>query len=471
MTLDWLRFNNWQIADFYRWEIAPLKEIAPQVPCTTNFMGLHDRIDYGRLAEVVDRVADDQYPAYDSEDPHLLAGAWHSSFRHDLWRAARPDRPWMLMESCPDSPQWKYPQRLKQPGLHRAEMLQALGGGAEGTCYFQWRKGRGGQEKLHGAVVDHVGHEHTRVFRTVADLGRLYERLAPIVGSVQRADAALLYDWEVKWGFELSQGTASRDGAYRQVALAHHRALRETGAGVDVLHSERDFDGYRLLIAPQLWLLKPGVAERLRAFVENGGTLVATHYTGCADAYNRCLPGGMPGEGLSELFGVWNEETDVLRAGAVERVRFDDRAPFAPGAIFEAGPVCAIVHLRGAESLAVYDERFYRGTPALAVREFGRGRAYYLAAQLPLEGLRALYRRLADDLSLACVVPGPLPEGVLAQRRQKDRRAYLFMENFSTEPRTVSLGPGPWRRMDDERTVGETLTLEALESVVVEGPA
>ncbi len=468
LALDWLRFNNWQITDFYRCEIAPLKEITPHIPCTTNFMGLHDHIDYGRFAEVVDRVADDQYPCYDAEDPQVPASAWQISFRHDLFRAARPDRPWMLMESCPDTPQWKYPQRLKQPGLHRAEMLQAIGGGAEGTCYFQWRKGRGSQEKLHGAVVDHVGHEHTRVFRTVAELSRLYERLGSVVGSVTHTEAALIYDWEVKWGFELSAGTYSRDGAYRAVALSHYRALREAGASVDVLHSERDFSSYRLLIAPQLWMLKPGVAARIRAFVENGGVVVATHYTGFCDEHNLCFTGGFPGDGLMEVFGLWNEETDIMRVGQTERVRMAAQAPFAAGAAYDAGPVCAIVHPRGAETLAVYEERFYRGTPALTVHALDRGRAYYHAAQLPLEGLRAFYRWLASDLRLPLVVPGPLPEGVLAQRREKNDRVYLFLENFSPAAHTVDLGPGPWRRMDDGVSVKDALTLAPFESTVLE---
>jgi len=467
-TVDWLRFNTWQIADFYRWEIEPLKAAAPEIPCTTNFMAGDGRMDYARLAEVVDIVADDQYPCYDAESPGLVGLAWDFSFRHDLLRAARPDRPWMLMESCPDTPQWKYPPRPKQPGLHRAEMLQALGAGAEGTCYFQWRKGRGGIEKLHGAVVDHAGHEHTRVFQTVAEIGRLYPLLQPIIGSEHPADVALLYDWEVKWAFECSLGVANRDQAYRQVALMHHRALRETGAAVDVLHSERDWRAYRLLIAPQLWLLKPGVAQRLRAFVEAGGTLVATHYTGCCDDSNRCFLGGFPGEGLQEVFGLWNEETDVLPQGATEPIAFSARSPFAAGEVVQAGPVCAIVHLRGAEPLATYADRFYRDTPAVTVRSLGRGRAFYLAAQLPLDGLRRLYRHLVEDLGLTRAVAAPLPEGVLAQRRIKGDRVWLFLQNFTPEPRSVALHPGEWRSVETGSIYVGTLTLVGFESTVLE---
>ena len=49
---------------------------------------------------------------------------------------------------------------------------------AGGTLYFQWRKSNGNLERFHGAEVDHVGHEHTRCYRDVAEPGELYEAAA-----------------------------------------------------------------------------------------------------------------------------------------------------------------------------------------------------------------------------------------------------------------------------------------------------
>ena len=49
--------------------------------------------------------------------------------------------------------------------------IQAVAHGADTVQYFQWRKGEE-EQKFHGAVVGHVGHEHTRVFRDVTQVGR-----------------------------------------------------------------------------------------------------------------------------------------------------------------------------------------------------------------------------------------------------------------------------------------------------------
>jgi beta-galactosidase len=310
-SLDFRRFTNHALVDFMLWEMKPLRELTPGVPCTTNFMGTFGWNDYARIAEHVDLVADDQYPGYDGSSAALPDVAMTVSFKNDLYRCFKPDRPWMLMESTPDAQQWREPMRLKRPNLHRAEMLQALAHGAEGTCYFQWRKGRGGLEKLHGAVVDHAGHEHTRVFQHVAALGREYERLEPILGSVIENQVAFVYDWDVRWGYEYTSGADRRNNAYDRTCYAHYRPFWQSGVGVDVIGSERDFSGYKLLVTPQLWLLKPGVAERIRKFVEAGGTWVATQYTGYCDEHNRMLFGGLPGQGLGSVLGIWNEEYDA----------------------------------------------------------------------------------------------------------------------------------------------------------------
>ena len=60
------------------------------------------------------------------------------------------------------------------------------------------------------------------------------------------------------------------------------------------------------------FIVDDAMQARLRSFVENGGTLVATYLTGIVDTSSNCHLGGWPGAGLRELFGVWAEEIDVL---------------------------------------------------------------------------------------------------------------------------------------------------------------
>ena len=70
--------------------------------------------------------------------------------------------------------------------MHLLSSMQGLAHGADSVLYFQWRKGRGASEKFHGAVVDHCGHENTRVFREVSEVGETLNKLKEIQGSTSR---------------------------------------------------------------------------------------------------------------------------------------------------------------------------------------------------------------------------------------------------------------------------------------------
>jgi beta-galactosidase len=78
----------------------------------------------------------------------------------------------MLIESTPSATNWMEVARPKRPGMHLLSSLQAVAHGSDTVQYFQWRKGRGAAEKFHGAVVDHAGHENTRVFQDVVEVGQ-----------------------------------------------------------------------------------------------------------------------------------------------------------------------------------------------------------------------------------------------------------------------------------------------------------
>ena len=133
------------------------------------------------------------------------------SFIHNMNRSFK-GKPWMQMECSPSVQNWKPVNKLKRPGLHIVEGLQAVGAGSDTVEYFQWRKSRGGCEKFHGAVVDHCGNEsvNTRVFKEVAELGRIFAGLDNVVGTTTKAQVAILYDWENRWAIDSAAGPRSR---------------------------------------------------------------------------------------------------------------------------------------------------------------------------------------------------------------------------------------------------------------------
>jgi len=417
-VLDWKRFVSDQTADFLCCEIAPLKRLAPDVPVTTNMMGTYPGVDYRRLAPHLDVISWDAYPAYHARDDMPDVAAYYA-FQHDLNRGLKGGRPFLLMESSPSAVNWMPVNKLLRPGIHQLKSLQAVAHGADSVQYFQFRKGRGGTEKFHGAVVDHVGHADTRVFRDVAAVGTELERLAGVVGCPVPAEAALLYDWDCRW--ILDEAVGPLKNLYEPVVCAHYRAFWRQGVPLDVRGSTDDLSGYRLIVAPMLYLIKPGVAERLTEFVRSGGTLVGTFLTGIADENDLVFAGGWPGP-LRELFGIWAEEIDYLYPDETNRLLPGD---------YIVTQVCDLIHAEGAEVAATYGHDFYAGRPALTRNRFGAGHAWYLAANTEQRFLDDFYRDRVGELGLARAIDAELPAGVTAQVRTDGETRFVFLLNFT----------------------------------------
>ncbi|MCC5848492.1 MAG: beta-galactosidase [Verrucomicrobia bacterium] len=472
--LDWKRFQTDQIVDFLKHEIAALREGGATQPATTNMMSLWPTVNFQRLADTVDVIADDCYPVWkqNGRDEQTAASI---SFVHDLRRSMKGGRPWVLMESCPSVPQWHNPPKLKRPGMARMEMMQAVAHGSDGVLYFQWRKGRGGHEKYHGAVVDHVGHEHTRVFRDVSEIGNTLAKLDDLVGTTTPAEVAFVYDWEVRWALETSAGvlkdSAVEDDAYTETVKAHYFPYWSMGVPVDVLESRAEFSGYRLLVAPRLYLLLPGVADALKTFVENGGTLVLSAYCGQVNESNLCFTGGWPGDGLRELCGIWVEETDRLLPEDQQNLTFaDPRFPALQGE-WSAGPLCEILHAEGAEVLATYGAQFYAGTPALTRNAFGKGEVWYLATDVDPDFLLGLHRELKNRLKLRQTTGTDLPPGVGATWRTDGESEWVFLQNFGTDSVEISLDSRPHRDVESGETVSSPLHLKPVETRILQRKA
>jgi beta-galactosidase len=310
--------------------------------------------------------------------------------------------------------------------------------------YFQWRKSRGSSEKFHGAVVDHVGHEHTRVFRDVAALGETLRRLADVRGCAVPAEVAIVFDWDNRWAIRDAQGPRNAGMGYELTVHTHYRALWELGVPVDVIGSEDAFDPerHKLIIAPMLYMVKPGVGEKVEAFVERGGTFVATYWSGVVDENDLCWLGGFPGP-LRHVLGIWAEEIEGLydedRNGLRVNGLGEAELGLAGGRTYEIRELCELVHAESAEVLAEYTDDFYAGRPALTVRRLGAGRAYYLAGRALPPFYDDFYGGLVRRLGVRRALGVGLPRGVTAQVRTDGEHDYVFVQNFTGGPVKLAL--------------------------------
>lgn len=429
LALDWKRFVDAQSLDFFLAESAPLRRLTPGVGITVNMMGTYPVLNYWNWAPHVDVISWDSYPRWHNAEISDADEASRTAFVHDLNRTLKGGQPWLLIESTPSQVNWQPVNRLKAPGVHRLSSLQAVAHGSDSVMYFQWRKGRGAAEKYHGAVVDHAGHEHTRVFQEVAQVGRDLKALAPLAGSRVPAEAAVIYDWEVLWAVDEFYGFNKPDRDYERACVEFHRALWRQSIACDVPNQDQSLDPYKLVAAPWLHLLKPGTADRLKAFVERGGTLVLTYLSGYVGETDLCFEGGFPGP-LRPLAGVWAEELDPLWKGQTNRAVPVSGNDLGLSGEYGIDTFCELVHAEGSEVLATYGGDWYAGRPVLTRRRVGKGEVYYVAAKTDQRFTDDLLRALARRAAVEPAETG-LPEGVQAQLRTDGKTDTLITMNFT----------------------------------------
>lgn len=462
-NLDWRRFVTDQTIDFCRHEIEAVKPFNPDLPATTN-MHMIEGLDYRKFADVLDVISWDAYPTWHKGTNDVELGA-SVAFYHDLYRSIQ-HKPFLLMESTPSLTNWQAVSKLKQPGMHRLSSLQAIAHGSDSVQYFQWRKSRGSSEKFHGAVVDHAGHEHTRVFRDVAELGESLARLSEVTGTATPAETAILFDWDNRWAVKDAQGPRNMGIHYEETVMAHHRAFWSQGIPSDVIGSEDKMDAYKVIVAPMLYLCREETGRKLERFVENGGTLVATYWSGIVDEHDLCHLGGFPGP-LRKVLGIWAEEIEGLYDEDRNGLKLMDGNALGLEGVYESGELCELVHAEQAEVLGVYTDSFYAGRPALTVNHLGKGKAYYMATRLRDDFLNDFYQRIAAEAGLVRAIETDLPYGVTAQVRTDGGTDYLFVMNFSGAEQELELDDRGYTDAESGETAGGRVHLPVNGCVVL----
>ncbi|MFI8854460.1 beta-galactosidase [Streptomyces sp. NPDC053499] len=439
--LDYARFSDDALLRCCLAEREVLRRITPDVPVTTNHMPHHKPVDPFRWAAYEDVTALDYY--HEPYDPrtHIDAAA-----AFDVTRCAGDGAPWMLMEQAPGAVNWRARNSPKPPGAMRLWSWQAVAQGADAVLFFQWRQSRGGAEKFHSAMVPHAGTD-TRIFREVSALGQELATVGQLAGTRCTAEVALLADWNSWWALEQSSHPSSAL-SHRETLLRHYAPLFEAGVFCDILPPDRELDRYRLLVVPNLYLMSEQTAERLTAYVRDGGHLFVSYFTGIADEYDRLHPGGYPAP-LREVLGLRVEEFWPLAEGAEVSLRgeLSGRADLWSEAI----------DLEGAQAVATFGDGELAGRPALTRHPFGAGVAWY-AGTRPEPGLmRTLMDRVREESGAAPVLPG-LPPGVQATRREGADGRFLFLLNHGSTPATPAL-PHPMRNLLTSAEPATTLTL------------
>ena len=305
--------------------------------------------------------------------------------------------------------------------------------------FFQWRQSRAGAEKFHSAMIPHGAPQSSPTWHEVVELGAELRGLDAIRGSRVPADVAILLDWESWWALELPSKPSNRIQQIAQLE-AFYRPLFAANVTADFARPTDDLSRYKLVIAPSLYLVSDAGAANLAAYVEAGGNLLMSFFSGIVDANDHIRLGGYP-QPFVRALGL--QVLDWVPLGDTEAVavHFADAGKGSNGAT--GGPIgdmwAELIEVQGAEVLATFAASHLKGHPAVTLNRFGAGSAQYVSTQLDQAALAQLVKS-------ACMRTGVSPvmavaAGVEAVRRDVPGGSILFLLNHSDAPVEIAV-PG-----------------------------
>lgn len=453
LDLDWRRFVTHQTIDFMKTEIAAVKAVNPDIPVTTNMMTMYTyELNYFAFRDALDVISWDNYPEWHNPYMGNEEVAKDCAMTHDMMRSLQK-KPFLLMECTPNATNWQGVSKLKKPGMHQLSVIEAVAHGADSGQYFQLRQSRGSCEKFHSAVISNTGTENTRTFREVTDIGAVLEQLSDrVYGSGTPAETAILFDTENKWALDKCQGPRNIGLDYFGNIRRNYSYFWKNGINVDIIDSTFDLSGYKLVIAPMLYLFRDGIQEKLRRFVRNGGTLVTTCFTGVVNDTDLSFLGEATEDKLSDVLGLWVEEVDSLYDCESNRTTWNGKS-------YSLKELCEICHPTTCETLAVYETDFYAGKPVLTKNQFGKGVAYHVSASADTDFFHALYAKLAAACDLTYAIRTAVPDGISLTWRQSDTEKLIFVQNFGDSAAAVQLDQ-PYENVLSGETVSGSLNIE-----------
>lgn len=406
--LDFERFGNDMLLDFYKAERDAIAEICPDKPFTTNFMVSTDQccMDYADWANEVNFVSNDHY-FHEGGEMHLDELACSDA----LMDSFALGKPWYVMEHSTSAVQWKPLNMRKRKGETVRDSLAHVAMGADAINFFQWRASAFGAESFHSAMVPHAG-EDTKLFRQVCELGETLQTLADagVQGSeLERSDTAILFSAESEW--------ATRSETLPSMKLNHwhdvrdwYRAFLDAGTRADIMPLKYDWSDYKTVVLPTVLMLSAVDTRRLADFVAAGGRVVVGYATGLIDENFHTWLGGYPGAGnglLRDMLGIRGEEFNILGSGVEgepEAIRLGAGGEVAPedaaalnGATTRLWQNDVTVTGDRTQVLAMYageeaDEWELDGMAAVTRNPYGAGEAYFVGCDLDVADLTKLIR-------------------------------------------------------------------------------
>ncbi len=428
LLLDWNRFHSDTMVQFVRMQADILHELCTQ-PVTVTMRAFMRKYDHFDMAEAVDFVSIESNVALKTKTTELACDIdMLRSLKKDNINTPDGDCCFWAMEQKVGQSELQDTKSAVRPGLIRLFTYQLISRGASGILYFRWQQPRIGPEKFHSAVIRRHG-ENNRMLKEITQLGEEIKLLAPAIKDTKVvADVCILYTHDNEWALQQPIQPNKYFNLREHIQLIYN-ALHDRNLQVDFSRPTEGLGKYKIVFVPSMQLLADAEVDRLKLYVQNGGTLVTTFNTGLVNQNHMSPDSGYPAN-MTDLFGLEVLEFDPVAPGEENHLTF--KGAFPTSHMHPARIWCDIIEPQGCQTLAVFAKDFYAGRPAMTMNNFGLGKAIYVGTM----SHQHFYNDLVGWLRQLCSLQPLLkvPENIEVSMREKDGTRVFFLLNHQNSP-------------------------------------
>ncbi len=378
----WAEFTSDSYVDFVKFQADILHRLTIH-PIGTDMMPVAG-VDYGDMHRSLDVV---QYNHY-----HGMSNLWQAAFWFDFCRQIK-ERPFWNTETATCWNGSTTANGYKEPGFCRANSWLPIAMGGEANLYWLWRQHWSGQELMHGAVITSCGRP-MHIFGEVQEVSAGFRAAADFLNSTKPSNTglALHFSHKAAWMFEYQPMVNGFN--YQGFLLEKvYRHLIRSQFRPDVILPINDLTPYKMVLSPFLPALdEAGLRERLKAWIEEGGTWIVGPLSDVRTIHATKFTHAPYGS-LEEWGGVrcrYEIPADPREFGLSW---WDGRS--SAGSVWYDG-----FELCGAEALATYTEYPLEGLAAVARRKVGKGQIIILGTLPQPEDFQKLLLMIGSDIGV-----------------------------------------------------------------------
>ena len=326
-----------------------------------------------------------------------LTGA-EIAFGGDLIRSLKQDNYLVIETEAQGFPGW-----TPYKGQLRLQAYSHLASGANSVMYWHWHSIHNSFETYWKGLLSHDFQENA-TYREACIIGNEFARLGKhLVNLKKKNEVAVLVSNEALTALnwfriqEQAPGADAKSIYYNDVMRWMYDTLYHMNVECDFIWSESEnLEQYKAIVVPALYAAPDELLIRLKQYVENGGTLIASFKTAFANENVKVSHQVQP-HILSNCFGVHYDQftfpKNVGLTGEVIPEKPDQKGNAHPA----ANVFMELLVSEGAEVLASYEHYNWKDYAAITRNHYGKGQAVYIGCMTDEETLKSVYKAVLPE--------------------------------------------------------------------------